>query len=123
MGAYCFLYSARGLVFVQAGVYEMRKKVTPETALKNAARDFLSLYRIWTFPVVAALGSHKGIADRLGFYKGVALAIEFKRPKGVLNGYQKEFKRQWEAEGGIFITCRSIEDLAEALEIKTLGIL
>jgi hypothetical protein len=95
-------------------------KITPETALKNSAKDFLALYRVWTFPVVAAMGSHKGIADRLGFYKGKGLAIEFKRPKGVLNDHQEEFKRQWEAEGGLFITCRCIEDLAKGLGIKTL---
>ncbi|MFA4834803.1 MAG: hypothetical protein WC749_01855 [Dehalococcoidia bacterium] len=99
------------------------KKVTKETALKGACKDLLSLYRIWTFPVVAAMGSHPGIADRLGFYKGRGLAIEFKRPKGVLSESQKEFKKRWEDAGGLYIECRSIEDLATALEIKTLKII
>jgi hypothetical protein len=97
-----------------------KKKITPESALKNAAKDFLSLYRVWTFPCTAGLGSHPGMPDRIGIYKGLPLAIEFKRPKGVLSDLQKEFKRQWEGEGGLYIECRSIEDLAHGLGIKTL---
>lgn len=100
-----------------------KKPQTPENALKTAAKDFLSLYRVWTFPVIATMGSHPGIADRLGIYKGIPLAIEFKSKKGVLTPSQVAFKEKWESEGGIYIECRSIEDLAEALGIKTLGIL
>ena len=96
------------------------RKTTPETALKRACRDFLAYHHIWTFPVVGAMGSYPGIADRLGFYKGRGLAIEFKRPKGVLNPSQVEFKKQWEDEGGLYITCRSVEDLANGLGIRTL---
>ena len=101
----------------------MIKKVTPETALKRAARDFMRLYQVWTFPLTAGMGSHPGAPDRLGIYEGKPLAIEFKRPKGVLNAFQEQFKKDWESRGGIHITCRSIEDLADALGIKTLGIL
>jgi len=73
--------------------------------------------------VLQSMGAHPGVADRIGFYKGQGLAIEFKRPKGVLSAHQVEFKRMWEQEGGLHITCRSIEDLAAGLGIKTLGIL
>jgi hypothetical protein len=97
-----------------------KKKVTPETALKNQAKDFLALYRIWTFPVLQGLGAHPGIADRLGIYLARPLAIEFKRVGGVLNDNQIAFKKQWEDAGGLFIICRSIEDLAAGLGIKTL---
>lgn len=99
------------------------KKVTPETALKRAARDFLRLHGIYTFPITAGLGSHPGIADRLGIYQGKPLAIEFKSTKGRLTPYQEQFRKDWESHGGIHIICRSIEDLAKGLGIKTLGIL
>ena len=75
------------------------KKVTKETALKGACKDFLSLYRIWTFPLTAGMGSYPGAPDRLGIYKAIPLAIEFKSRKGVLSDHQKEFKKQWEDAG------------------------
>ena len=100
-----------------------RKKQTPETALKNAAKQFLSLYHIWTFPCTAGLGSYPGVPDRIGIYKGVALAIEFKSRKGVLSDFQRQFRERWNMEGGLYIECRSIEDLAAGLGIKTLGII
>ena len=111
-----------------------KKKVTPETGLKKAARDLLALYRIWTFPVLQGLGAYPGIGDRLGIWeKGSCphcggqvpqpMALEFKRPKGYLSEPQKEFKRQWEVRGGLYVPIWKIEDLAAALGIKTLGVL
>jgi len=99
------------------------RKTTPETSLKRSARDFLRVYGIWTFPVTQGLGSHPGIADRLGVHEGKAIAIEFKSRHGYLSAYQEQFKKDWETHGGLYITCRTIEDIAKALGIKTLGIL
>lgn len=96
------------------------KKVTPETALKRASRDFLRLYQVWTFPLTAGMGSHPGAPDRLGIYEGKPLAIEFKSRLGRFTAYQEQFKQEWESRGGIHITCRCVEDLAKALGIKTL---
>lgn len=98
----------------------MSKPITQETALKRTARDFLRIHGIWTFPVVAGMGSYKGIPDRLGIYQGKPLAIEFKSPKGSLNAWQQQFKQEWEARGGLHIVCKCIEDLAQGLGIKTL---
>ncbi len=97
-----------------------RKKLTPESQLKRAAKDFLAIHGVWTFPILQGMGAQPGIADRLGIYKGRPLAIELKRPGGRLSSFQEAFKRQWELEGGLFIECRSIEDLAAGLGIKTL---
>ena len=69
------------------------------------------------------MGSHPGIPDRLGIYKGIPLAIEFKAGRGRLRPEQEQFKKDWESRGGLFIECHSIEDLAAGLGIKTLGIL
>jgi len=101
-------------------VVRPRKAQTPETKLKSQAKDWLAYHRIWTFPVLQGLGAHPGIADRLGFYKGRGIALEFKSPRGKLNENQTAFKALWEKAGGVYITCRSIEDLAAGLGIKTL---
>jgi hypothetical protein len=98
----------------------LSKKITPETALKRSARDFLRLYQVWTFPLTAGMGSHPGAPDRLGIYQGKPLAIEFKSRLGRLTPFQEVFKQEWEAQGGLHITCRTIEDLATGLGIKTL---
>ena len=99
------------------------RKITPESALKRAAKDFLALHRVWTFPVVQGMGAQPGIPDRLGIYQGRALAIEFKAGRNNLTPLQGAFKERFEAEGGLYILCRCIEDLAAGLGIKTLGIL
>jgi hypothetical protein len=96
------------------------RKVTPETALKRAAKDFLVTYRIWTFPLTAGMGAHPGAPDRIGIHQGKPLAIEFKAPKGYLSAFQKVFRDEWRAQGGIYIECRTIEGLAAGLGIKTL---
>jgi hypothetical protein len=98
----------------------MSRKRTPETSLKNACKDWLTYHHIWTFPCTAGLGSYPGVPDRIGLYEGKALALEFKSKRGVLTPSQVIFKKDWESRGGIHITCRSIEDLAEGFGIKTL---
>lgn len=101
----------------------MPKKVTAETALKRSAKDFLSLYRVWTFPILQGMGAQPGIPDRLGIHKGKPLAIEFKAGRGRLTPHQIGFKTRFEMEGGLYIECRSIEDLASGLGIKLLGVI
>ena len=96
----------------------MSRYKTPETLLKHQAKDFLAIYRVWTFPVLQGIGSAKGIPDRLGIYRGRPLAIEFKSPKGKLTENQERFRSHWESQGGIYILARSIEDLQEGLDIK-----
>ena len=112
----------------------MAKKKTPETLLKGSCKHLLSLYRIWSFPVLQGMGAYPGIGDRLGIWeKGKCphcggqvpqpMALEFKSPKGYLSGPQKEFKREWEERGGLYVPIWKVEDLASALEIRTLGII
>ena len=96
------------------------RKVTPESALKRACRDFMRVHGVWTFPLTAGMGSHPGAPDRIGIYQGKPLAIEFKSRLGRLTAYQAQFKTDWESRGGLHITCRSVEDLAQGLGIRTL---
>lgn len=99
------------------------KKVTPETALKKAIKGFCQLYRIEIWPILQGLGCAPGIADFLGCWNGKAIAIEAKSKKGTQSDNQKEFERRWIKAGGIYILCRSVEDLAKGLGIKTLGMI
>jgi hypothetical protein len=96
-------------------------KTTPETALKQAARQFLALHRITTWPYPGALGGVRGFPDRFGITReGKFFAIEFKANGRKLTDNQERVRRQIEQAGGLYIVCRRLEDLAEGLGIKTL---
>jgi hypothetical protein len=95
-----------------------KKTKTPETILKNAAKKLLAMYHIITWPMTAGLGSEPGIPDRIGILPGGRfLAIEFKSNGRKLTPAQEEKKHQIEKSGGIFIVCRSLDDLIEGLNL------
>ena len=105
----------------------MAKPQTPETRLKRAVVQLLKTYRIVTWPLTAGMGSHPGLPDRFGVLQGGRLlAIEFKRPAGVsetgrkipqgeLSDDQIRVKEQIEAAGGLYIVCRSLDDIFTGL--------
>ena len=57
-----------------------------------------------------------GVADIIGIYNQRPLAIEVKSEKGRMSTAQKEFARNWQESGGIFILARSIEDVEAGLQ-------
>ena len=60
-----------------------------------------------------------GIPDILGIFKGQPLAIEVKSAKGRLSEHQASFLQDWANHGGIALVARSVEDVIEALKLKT----
>jgi len=105
-----------------------KKKNTPESLLKKAAVQLLKIHGIYNFPLVAAMGSPPGLPDRVAIRDGKFIAIEFKRPKsltesgrmrnqGELTDDQIRVKEQIESAGGLYITCRSLDDLYEHLNL------
>lgn len=99
----------------------MRKKITPETALKKAAIQLLKIYKIRTWPLVATLGSPPGLPDRIGILQGGRfLGIEFKANGRKLTDYQQEVKEQIEEAGGLYIVCRDLDDIKRALNLPGL---
>jgi penicillin-binding protein-related factor A (putative recombinase) len=56
----------------------------------------------------------KGKADILGIYQGKFLAIEVKRPSGVLSPEQELFLYNIRKHGGIAIVARDVDDLINA---------
>jgi hypothetical protein len=96
----------------------LRKKQTPETALKRAAVQLLNAYRIKTWPLVATLGSPPGLPDRIGIAPGGRfLGIEFKANGRQLTDHQENVKKQMEDAGGLYIVCRELQDIIDALNI------
>jgi hypothetical protein len=61
------------------------------------------------------LGSYRGISDLIAIKNGRVLFIECKAPEGQLSKYQKRFKRNIEASGGIYIVARGYEDIEEVI--------
>lgn len=52
-----------------------------------------------------------GVSDAMVLVNGILYALEFKSSTGRLSEAQKEFQHQIEANGGIYLVVRSIDDL------------
>jgi VRR-NUC domain len=61
------------------------------------------------------LGVRAGVPDIGICYRGRALYVELKAPRGVLSAAQKEMQRRLNYAGGEVMLCRSIEDCERAL--------
>jgi len=58
----------------------------------------------------------KGSADLIGLTKnGIFFAVEVKDDKGKMSSSQKTFEKNVNANNGIYILARSVEDVAEIL--------
>lgn len=63
----------------------------------------------------------KGVSDTLNCLKGRFIAVEMKTGSGRLTLEQKNFGKAVERAGGIFIQARSIDDIANRLEMEGLA--
>jgi len=91
-------------------------KLTPETRLKKAIKQYLKAIGVFHFHALQGLGAYKGIADIIGIYKKRFLAIEVKSPNGKLSKYQEIFLSQVRNNGGIAIVAYSIDDVIDGLK-------
>ena len=87
------------------------KKQTPETILKNQAKDYLTLHDWFHFPYPAGVMGHKGACDRIAIKNRVVLFLEFKSKQGILSDKQIKFQEDITSHGGIYLVVRSIEEL------------
>ena len=83
-----------------------------ENFVKEQIEDYLDIIGWFHFPILQGLGAYKGICDRIAIKDGKVLFIEVKGPKGRLSNHKKEFRKNIEAAGGIYISSRSYEDIA-----------
>lgn len=81
----------------------MPKKQTPETAEKQAIKQYLDLKNYFHFPLLQGLASFKGLPDRIAIRGGKVYAIEVKTGRGKQSQHQKDFQLLWESAGGIYI--------------------
>lgn len=91
------------------------KRKTPEGQAKKAIRDYLAWIGARMVLQVGGIGTGDGRADLIGHYKGMALAIEVKAPKGKASALQRAWEQWWVSSGGIYILAKSVEDVAGAL--------
>lgn len=87
-------------------------RVTPETALKAAVKQYLSLqgWRHW-YHLQSSFGVYPGLPDIEAIKKGRVVFIECKAPHGRLSPAQKAFKAMIEEAGGTYLVVRALEDL------------
>ncbi len=88
-----------------------RKKETPETRLKRAAKEYLDLTGWYHFPLLQGLGAYPGLPDRIAIKNGHVVFIEFKSPKGRQSDHQKRFQARLEGHNGRYLLVSSIDDL------------
>lgn len=65
--------------------------------------------------------SQPGVADILGVYRGIAIAIEVKSLVGRLRPDQEQWLMSWSKNGGAYCVARSIENVEQflsSLEVK-----
>jgi hypothetical protein len=98
------------------------KKQTPETALKRQCSQLLRTFGGYSLPIPGGAYGVSGAPDRIVFYKGRALATEFKAPGKDLGPKQKVIKEQIEATGCTYLLIRSVGDFVEALELPVKGL-
>lgn len=99
------------------------KKLTPETLLKRAVRQYLGMTGWFCFPILQGIASYKGIPDIIACRKnstgayGQVLFIECKAPKGKQSPDQIEFERRIKEAGCIYLLVRDVTDLMKEFKI------
>lgn len=61
-------------------------------------------------------GAEAGTADLIGCYRGVAIALEVKTPKGKQQPSQIQWEREWTDTEGWYFVVRSASETLEALD-------
>ena len=84
---------------------------TLETQVKQQVKEYLDIKHIFWFYNLQGLGAFKGIPDMCMFFRGKALFLEIKTPKGKLSYHQKIFQEQCFLNSIEYYVITSLEDL------------
>lgn len=87
------------------------RKITPETSVKLAIKDYLTITGWYHYPNLAGIGSEDGLADRTAIKNGVTVWIEVKSLTGTQGKKQKEFEAKLKDKCGHYILARSVQDV------------
>lgn len=89
------------------------KKLTPETIIKRAVKQYLLIKGWYIFPILQGLGAKRGISDFYAIKGGRGIWMEIKTPKGKQSDYQIEFQREIESHGGEYLVIRDVQELID----------
>jgi len=94
-----------------------RKKIykREETNLKRACTLLLKQYHGFSLPMPGGLGSVNGSPDRICFFAGRAVCIEFKRLGQNLAPAQTEMQENILSRGCEYFVVRSLDDFMAAM--------
>ncbi len=87
------------------------RRVTPETAVKQAVKQWLDLHGWRHWPNTAGMGVYPGLPDIEAIKDGRTVYIECKAPRGKLSVGQERFRDLIEECGGTYLVVYGIEDL------------
>ena len=82
-----------------------------ESDIKRSIRQYLTCNKWFVINIFQTLGCAPGIADLFAIRNGRGVWIEVKTATGRQSDKQKEFQKNIEHHGGIYIIARSIDDL------------
>ena len=89
-----------------------KRRMTPETALKAACKQYLQLQGWLTYPLVQqGIGAIRGLPDRIAIKNGRTVYLEMKAGKGRLSEDQEIRRAEIEAAGATYLVVRCVEDL------------
>ena len=98
---------------------------TPEGKIQKEILEYLTLERVFHWrqnnlpvfdPRINGYRSHtgmKGVPDIICVIKGQFVGIEVKTPKGKQSPDQVFFQKRLEANGGVYILAKSLDDVVE----------
>ncbi len=91
-------------------------KITPETAEKQAIKEYLILKGFFVYHNLAGLGVFKGIPDLTAISSnGQVFQIEVKAPGGRQSENQVNFEYEWESRGGLYI-CGTFDEVKRFID-------
>lgn len=82
-----------------------------ERYIQKQIKEYLTWTGWFVVKIHQSLGSHKGIADLYALKEGRHVWIEVKTPKGRQSPDQIEFQQMVEANGGIYVVARNVDEV------------
>jgi hypothetical protein len=99
-----------------------KKPQTPETQVKRACTILLKQLGGYSLPIPGGAYGVRGAPDRICWYKGDGIAVEFKKPTGKLSEAQEVIMRNILSAGGRYVVVRSLEDFVDAFNLPVKGL-
>ena len=87
-----------------------------EKTIERQIRNYLTRIGAWHIKTHGNMFSHAGTPDILACVKGRFIAIEVKRPKGVISELQKANIELIKRAGGVAFIAYSVEDVERNLQ-------